>query len=79
MAAICRICRVRRGHPHKFSCNYSKYRQEVQWVDNTTGSFVGADYDYGDTSSSCDTSSAYSYDSGSSYDSSSSSCDSGGF
>lgn len=75
MAAVCRICRVRRGRPHKFSCNYSKYRQEIQWVDNVSGAFVASDYDYGDTGSS-------SYDSGSSYsssDSSSSSCDSGGF
>lgn len=66
MAAICRICKVSRGRPHKFSCNYSKYRQQVQWVDNLTGNTVGYDYDYGmsDTGSSCSSDSSYSYDAG---------------
>jgi len=68
MATICRICKVGKGRAHKMSCNYSKYRQQVVWVDSYSGNTVSVDNDYG-SGSSCDTSSS----------SSSSSCDSGGF
>ncbi len=66
MATICRICKVGRGRPHKMSCNYSKYRQQVQWVDSVSGTTVGYDHDYGNEGSwSCDTTSTdSSFDSG---------------